>query len=116
MITAIQNRKIFKSSPFTETAFEDFTDYFFSFLFGGTAGNNLNRFTFAERTPKVFFKQVRIITNQFIGTLQDTCGGTVVLFQLDDLESGVILLQLSDIFRTRPTPGINGLVIIPNGG
>ena len=55
---------------------------------------------------------MRVVANEFIGALQDAAGGTVVLFQLDDFEHGVILLQLRNVFRACTAPRVDGLVVV----
>ena len=45
--------------------------------------------------------------------LQDFLRGTVILFQFDNGCVGEILFKIQDISDVRPSPAVNGLIIIP---
>src|SRR5690606_29513751 len=61
----------------------------------------------------VLFQLVLIVRNNAVGSIHDHLGRTVVLFQFEDLDIGIILLKIQDILDIGTTEGIDTLCIIP---
>ena len=62
--------------------------------------------------PKRFILSVCVECNHLIGGIQNICGRTVVLFELDDLRIRKILFKIEDIADIRAAPAIDGLIVI----
>ncbi|MNS69804.1 hypothetical protein D3C72_1031320 [compost metagenome] len=57
-----------------------------------------------------------VVGNQYVGALEDAPLGAIVLFQLDELEAGEILVQQHQVLRLGTAPGVDGLIVIPHHG
>jgi len=71
------------------------------------ASQHLHRVAEAVFAPQAFLEQVRIVGNQLVGGLEDAAGAAVVLFELDDLEIGVVVLELVQVLGARTAPGVH---------
>ena len=53
-----------------------------------------------------------IILNDRVGRIENHPGGAVILFQLNDFDLRIILLQIENIGNLRPAPAVDALVVI----
>ena len=65
--------------------------------------------------PKGFILAVGVVSNNGVGKLQNMLGRTVVALQLKHLCIFEILFKVQNVFNLRPSPAVNGLVVIANG-
>ena len=54
-----------------------------------------------------------VMADNGIGGLKNRCSRTVILFKTNQLCTRKILFKVKDITNIRPTPSIDGLVVIP---
>ena len=116
MIATVQDRVLAVFAAVGELVVQNFRYHAFSLVLTIAATHDLQRTAVAELAPQAFFVDVRIIGDKVVGAFQNAARGAVVLFQLDHLEAWKILLQAIQVFRVGATPGINGLVVVANGG
>ena len=62
--------------------------------------------------PDLFENLVFVIDNDAVGRVDDVFGGTVVLFQLEQLEVGVIFFEVEDILDAGAAESIDALGIV----
>ena len=75
-----------------------------------------DRLALALIAPQFLDVGVRVVGDQGVGGAQDARAATVILFQLDDLQVGVIARQQVEVFRLRTAPGVDALVIVADAG
>ena len=66
MITAIQDRKIFKLEVVTQLAAEYFGRYAFSLGIFVSTANDANAVTHTQLAPQSFFKIMRVVSDQVV--------------------------------------------------
>ncbi|MCY1537236.1 hypothetical protein D9M68_727250 [compost metagenome] len=62
--------------------------------------------------PQIFRDLVLVITDNFIGYIQDALCTTVVLLQLDHFYIVIVVLKLEDVLNCRTAEGVDTLCII----
>ena len=62
--------------------------------------------------PEVLAQSVRILGDQGVGGLEDGAGGAIILLQAYYLGVGVVALEALDVLHPRPTPAIDGLIVV----
>ena len=96
--------------------FDDLADDPVGFVLLALAGNDFDDFAFAKLRPKFFGKEFGVVFNHFIGDFENPRGGAVVLLQLDDFHLRIIFLHFAQVFHVRAAPGVDGLVVVADGG
>src|SRR5690606_30767930 len=71
----------------------------------------LARFIFRENN---LFELIPVVGDDAVGRVDDVLGGTVILFQFEYFQVGVILLKIQDVLDIRPAEGVNALCIVPH--
>ncbi len=66
--------------------------------------------------PQVLLEQLGVVLDEVVGALQDALRGAVILFQLDDAQGGVVVLQVVQVGGTGTAPGVDGLVVVAHHG
>jgi len=84
----------------------------FGFGFVVVHAHHLDRIAKAMLRPQCLVEQFRIVRNHRVGGLQDTGAGTVILFQLDQMQIRKIDLQRFQVFDGGAAPCVNRLVIV----
>ncbi|MNU57365.1 hypothetical protein D3C71_464850 [compost metagenome] len=84
----------------------------FRLLFFAVHGRHQDGFAHAQIRPQLFFEQLGILLDHLVGGGQDALYGTVVLFQFDQLDVGIVGGQLGQVLDGGAAPGINGLIVV----
>ena len=88
----------------------------FGFVLFVLAGDDAHGFAFAVLAPEGFGEELGVVGDNLVGHAQDAGGGAVVLLELDDFESGVVLLEQAEVFHVGAAPGVDALVVVAHGG
>ncbi|CAI8916143.1 hypothetical protein EMIT0196MI5_30307 [Pseudomonas sp. IT-196MI5] len=110
-VGTIQNRDIAARQAGFQRAFDGF-DNVAGFVMFVERGVQIDRFAFAAIGPEFFAQAPGVVGDQGVGSLQDTRGGAIVLFQTNGFGVGEVFGILVDVLDFRAAPAVNRLVIV----
>ena len=88
----------------------------FGFGFVAARADDVYALACRQLRPEFFFDDVRVVGNQGVGGGEDLLVAAVVLFQFDGFQRRVVFVQVGDVLRPRAAPGVDGLIVVADGG
>ena len=116
MVAAIEDGVVGEARVVFELVRQQAQHHRFRFILFIFRGKHAHRIAGPVLAPQVFLEQLGIVLDQVVGALQDALRGTVVLLQFDHAQGGIVVLQVAQVGRTRPAPGIDRLIVIAHHG
>ena len=80
----------------------DARDGAFGLVFFAVGFDQCDRFAVAQIAPESFLEQFGVVRDHRIGRTQDAAGGSVILFQRDDLQCRVVDTELFQVLTVAP--------------
>src|SRR5690606_16952879 len=113
-VGTVQNREVLKTQAMGCLFSQNGSGYGFAFFIIADRADHfdfLARFIFRENN---LFELIPVVGDDAVGRVDDVLGGTVILFQFEYFQVGVILLKIQDVLDIRPPEGVNALCIVPH--
>ena len=116
VIAPVQDGEVAVARALGEAAMQYLGHHLLGLGLGVLAGQHADGFAVAQFAPQALLEHVRVVGDEPVGALEDAAAGPVVLFQLDDLQARIVLLQPAQVLRACAAPGVDGLVVVADGG
>ncbi|MNM29021.1 hypothetical protein D3C81_395510 [compost metagenome] len=116
VVAAVEDGEVAVRAVGAQVQGEDFHGHAFGLGFLVLAADHADLVAHAHFAPQLLFERMRIVGDQHVGAAQDAAGGAVVLFEHDDLQGGVVLLEQHQVLGARTTPGVDRLVVVAHHG
>ena len=112
MVAAIQDGVVAVVGVVQELVVHEFRHHALGLVFVVAAGQHPHWVAEAVLTPQPLLEKVRVVGDECVGGLENAAGAAIVLFELDDLEVGVVVLELVQVLGARATPRVHRLIVI----
>ena len=116
VIASIKHGEVTKTQPLRHAVGENLGGNALHLRFLCRRDNHAQLITHTQLAPQLLLVQVRVVRDERVGRRQNIVVGTVILFQLDEFEAGIILLKLDHVLGFGTTPGIDRLVVVAHHG
>ncbi|MNS49101.1 hypothetical protein D3C72_816950 [compost metagenome] len=112
MVAAVQDGEVLPLRLALEARGRDFHGDGLGLLLFAVHGGHQDGLAHAQVGPQLLVEQLGVLFNDRVGGGQNALHRAVVLFQLDELDVGVVGGQLGQVFDGGAAPGIDGLVVV----